>query len=239
LLIGVALLVSHAVRHNWLGPAARVIPDMIGGTLLVILGHVTEVRGREKYRVPARCLTGGGAAMFYFCEQKFSAHLPRGGQPPGSGPGRAPELAGAHHFRLPAHRPLVGGAAIHTYPANVRPPPRFFLCDFRGISASGTAAGPADSVFEEPMFFNLRFATGVFTSALLMLLALLAGGPSLIRHPQNTPALHLMTLAALILLVTVELYRITAFLVAGVLLMILSFVYHRATQRLLGERPLS
>lgn len=67
LLIGVALMVGYAIKHAWLGPAARVVLGLLGGAALVVVGHVAEVRGKGRLLVLARALTGGGTAIFYFC----------------------------------------------------------------------------------------------------------------------------------------------------------------------------
>lgn len=66
LLVGLALLVGYAVRHAWMGPAARVALGLLGGTALVGLGHAAETRGGGRLMVLARVLTGGGTAVFYF-----------------------------------------------------------------------------------------------------------------------------------------------------------------------------
>ncbi len=66
LLIGIALLIGYAVRHAWLGPAARIALGVLAGALLVGLGHASEVKGQGRLTVLARVLTGGGTAVFYF-----------------------------------------------------------------------------------------------------------------------------------------------------------------------------
>ncbi len=66
LLVGGALLIGYAVRHAWLGPAARVALGLLGGAMLIGLGHAAEVRGSGRLTVLARVLTGGGTALFYF-----------------------------------------------------------------------------------------------------------------------------------------------------------------------------
>ena len=67
LLIGVALLVGYAIRHAWMGPGARIVLGLLGGGVLVVLGHLAETRGAGRLRLLARALTGGGTAIFYFC----------------------------------------------------------------------------------------------------------------------------------------------------------------------------
>ncbi|HMO04427.1 MAG TPA: DUF2339 domain-containing protein [Kiritimatiellia bacterium] len=72
LLIGLALLVGYAIRNAWMGPAVRVLMGLLSGAALVVIGHVAEVRGKGRYAVLARSLTGGGTALFYFTV--FSAY---------------------------------------------------------------------------------------------------------------------------------------------------------------------
>jgi len=66
-LIGIALLIGYAVRHTWFGPGARVLLGIVSGAVCVGLGHLAEVKGHQKLHILARSLTGGGAAIFYFC----------------------------------------------------------------------------------------------------------------------------------------------------------------------------
>jgi len=83
--VGIVFLVGYAIKNAWLGPGARVVLGLASGGILVVLGHLCEVRGKQKLRLLARSLTGGGAALFYFCV--FAAHgiyhligpLPTGG----------------------------------------------------------------------------------------------------------------------------------------------------------------
>ena len=72
LLTGIALLVGYAIKNAWLGPGARVVLGLVSGGVLVVLGHLSEVRGKGRLHLLARALTGGGAALFYFCV--FAAH---------------------------------------------------------------------------------------------------------------------------------------------------------------------
>ena len=67
LITGIALLVGYAVRNAWVGPGARIVLGLVSGGILVVFGHLAEVRGRGRLRILARSLTGGGAALFYFC----------------------------------------------------------------------------------------------------------------------------------------------------------------------------
>jgi len=67
LLIGIAFLIGYAIKHAWLGPEARIIMGLLCGAVLVVLGHVAEVRGGGRLFLLARTLTGGGTAVFYFC----------------------------------------------------------------------------------------------------------------------------------------------------------------------------
>lgn len=71
-LIGIALLIGYAVRHAWFGPGARVLLGLLSGAACVALGHLAETKGNQKLGLLARSLTGGGAAIFYFCV--FAAH---------------------------------------------------------------------------------------------------------------------------------------------------------------------
>lgn len=66
LLTGIAFLIGYAIRHAWLGPAARIGLGIGAGFILIALGHWAETRGRERLTVLARVLTGGGAATLYF-----------------------------------------------------------------------------------------------------------------------------------------------------------------------------
>ena len=67
LLTGIAFLVGYAIKNAWLGPEARVVLGLVSGALLVGLGHAAEIRGQGRLALLARALTGGGAALFYFC----------------------------------------------------------------------------------------------------------------------------------------------------------------------------
>lgn len=63
--LAVVFFVGYAIQHGWIGPALRVALGLLAGAVLVAGGHV--VAGRDaRYRMLARVLTGGGAALFYF-----------------------------------------------------------------------------------------------------------------------------------------------------------------------------
>ncbi len=66
-LIGMAFLIGYAIRHAWLGPGTRIVLGLLTGGGLIGLGHWAEWRGAGRLRILARALTGGGAALFYFC----------------------------------------------------------------------------------------------------------------------------------------------------------------------------
>lgn len=65
LVTGIVFFVGYAIQHNWIGPGWRVTLGLIAGGGLVGLGHLAQTRGRN-LGVLARCLTGGGTALFYF-----------------------------------------------------------------------------------------------------------------------------------------------------------------------------
>ena len=67
LLVGIVFLVGYAIKNAWLGPGARVVLGLVCGGVLVVLGHLCETRGKGRLQLLARALTGGGAALFYFC----------------------------------------------------------------------------------------------------------------------------------------------------------------------------
>jgi uncharacterized membrane protein len=69
--IGIVFLVGYAIQHNWIGPGLRVTIGLLTGGVLVVAGHLAEVRS-DRLQVLARALTGGGAALFYFTV--FAAH---------------------------------------------------------------------------------------------------------------------------------------------------------------------
>jgi uncharacterized membrane protein len=71
LVIAIALFVGYAIQQQWIGPRERIALGLIAGGVLVLLGHLAEVRGRNLH-VLARALTGGGSALFYF--SVFAAH---------------------------------------------------------------------------------------------------------------------------------------------------------------------
>ncbi len=66
LVVGIVFFVGYAIQHDWIGPAMRIVLGLVAGGILVGLGHLTEIRGRN-LTILARALTGGGAALFYFC----------------------------------------------------------------------------------------------------------------------------------------------------------------------------
>ena len=71
LVAGVVFFIGYAIQHAWIGPGLRIVLGLLAGGLLVGLGHAAEVKNKN-LRILARALTGGGAALFYFCV--FSAH---------------------------------------------------------------------------------------------------------------------------------------------------------------------
>jgi len=71
LVMGVAFFVGYAIQHDLIGPGTRIGLGLVSGGILIGLGHLAEVRGK-RLDVLARVLTGGGAALFYFCV--FAAH---------------------------------------------------------------------------------------------------------------------------------------------------------------------
>lgn len=66
LVVGVAFFVGYAIQHDWIGPGTRIVLGLVCGGVLVALGHFAETR-KQPLPVLARALTGGGAALFYFC----------------------------------------------------------------------------------------------------------------------------------------------------------------------------
>lgn len=66
LLLGVVFFVGYAIQHQWIGPAMRITMGLVSGAVLVAIGHALD-RRNERFRLLARLLTGGGAALFYFC----------------------------------------------------------------------------------------------------------------------------------------------------------------------------
>ncbi len=64
LVIGISLLITYAIQNAWLGPGARSMLGVLCGAMLVALGNFAEQR-REKYRLLARVLTGGGGSLFF------------------------------------------------------------------------------------------------------------------------------------------------------------------------------
>jgi len=66
MVLAVVFFVGYAIQNGWIGPGTRIVLGLLSGGVLVALGHVAEVRGRN-LGVLARALTGGGSALFYFC----------------------------------------------------------------------------------------------------------------------------------------------------------------------------
>lgn len=66
LLLGVVFFVGYAIQHQWIGPAMRITMGLVSGAVLVAIGHALDRRS-DRFRLLARLLTGGGAALFYFC----------------------------------------------------------------------------------------------------------------------------------------------------------------------------
>ncbi len=60
--IGIALFLSYTIRH--LGPAGKIAMGYAAGLTLIALGIIGE--RRERYRIAARSVLGGGWAVIYF-----------------------------------------------------------------------------------------------------------------------------------------------------------------------------
>ncbi|MFH0908368.1 MAG: DUF2339 domain-containing protein [bacterium] len=66
MVLAVVFFVGYAIQNGWIGPGTRIVLGLLSGGVLVALGHLAEVRGKN-LDVLARALTGGGSALFYFC----------------------------------------------------------------------------------------------------------------------------------------------------------------------------
>jgi uncharacterized membrane protein len=62
LVIGVALFLNYTLRH--IGPTGKIATGYVLGAALIALGVIGE--RRERYRIAARAVLGGGWAIFYF-----------------------------------------------------------------------------------------------------------------------------------------------------------------------------
>lgn len=71
LVLGVVFFVGYAISHGWIGPGMRIVLGLLAGGVLIALGHVSEIKGKNLH-VFARVLTGGGAALLFF--SVFAAH---------------------------------------------------------------------------------------------------------------------------------------------------------------------
>jgi uncharacterized membrane protein len=66
MVLAVVFFVGYAIQNGWIGPGTRIVLGLAAGGVLIVLGHLAEVRGKN-LGVLARALTGGGSALFYFC----------------------------------------------------------------------------------------------------------------------------------------------------------------------------